>query len=125
MWRIFRGSAVALVSAAVIAGCGMAEARMCQQAGDAELCLVEQGQAFRVTGSGFEADSELLPTFVGGPEPTGRPAPWRAGDDGEVPAPGGLFFVSRGPDLQHLNVAATAAGGEAISFEFTVPRAHS
>ncbi len=113
--------ALAAVGMAVaVAGCGRAEARMCETSGGAEFCLVENGPAFRTTGHGFRPDSEVR-IVVDDREAQPRPGPLLAGPDGKFPAQGMGSWVNRGPSPQRVRVTGTTPSGAEAVFEFTVP----
>ncbi len=98
-------------------GCGKAEARMCQQSGEAEFCLVEDGPSYEIAGHGFRSGSTVRISVDGEEQET----PVRAGDDGKVPAPGGVAGILRGPDSQLVTVTGTSSSGGDLRFQFTVP----
>ncbi len=77
-----------------LVGCAHSSAQSCRQSGGAELCLVDDGPAYKLTGKGFQSGSEVRMSV----ENDVRPAelapqeipPVRAGDDGVLPGPGGV-----------------------------------
>lgn len=125
--RTFRLWALLSAGAVAVAGCGTAEASMCRQSGEAEFCLVEDGQAYKSTGHGFQPGSGVHFTFEDAPQPVdaapGQMPALRIDEDGRVPAQGGATGVLRGKDPQRVIVTGTATSGEEVSFEFTVPPA--
>lgn len=95
----------------------------CRQSGGAEVCLDEDRQASRLTGKGFQADSEVRASVEGDAPPAdaqGLP-PLRTSADGALPRSGEELMVLKGPVPQRLTVLGTAAGGAPVTFQFTIP----
>lgn len=127
--RKLRSSAmVAAVATITVVGCGEAEARMCRQSGEAEFCLVEDGQAFETTGHGFQPGSDV---HIDVDDDASRPVDagpgelpvLRADQGGTFPGRDGMMSVLRGPNAQRVTVTGTDASGGEVRFDFTVPPA--
>lgn len=128
MRKLWWSAMVVAFATITVVGCGEAEARMCRQSGEAELCLVEDGQAFETTGDGFQPGSDVhIDVDDGAPRPVGAGpgelSGLRADQDGTFPGPGGAVGLLRGPDPQRVTVTGTDASGGEVRFDFTVPPA--
>lgn len=128
MRKLWSSAMVVAVATITIVGCGEAEARMCRQSGEAEFCLVEDGQAFQTTGHGFQPGSDVhIDVDDGAPRPVGAGPDelpvLRADQDGTFAGPDGVMGLLRGPDPQRVTVTGTDASGGEVRFDFTVPPA--
>jgi len=123
-----RGRWPALVGVAIFAviviGCGGGPTRSCRQSSGVELCLIDDGPAHKLTGKGFQAESEVRVSVEDDAGPTepvaqGMP-PVRADAHGAFPA-GGVLSVVEGPVPQRVTARGTASDGSAVEIRFTIP----
>ena len=122
----WRGLVVLAIGAVAVVGCGGGPTRDCRQSGGVELCLIDDGPSYKLTGEGFQPESEVRVSSVEDDVQPPRPAaqdmpPIRTGADGALPGPGEGLMALQGPVPQRLTVRGTASDGSAVEFQFTIP----
>lgn len=102
--------------ALLVATAGDSEARSCRQSGVAQVCLVADGPAYDLEGSGFRPGSEITVAGEGG-----TPLVVQVDATGHVPESGAKIGILADEDPQRFVLTGTAADGAGVSVELPVP----
>lgn len=88
----------------------------CRQSGAAQVCLVAEGAAYELDGSGFRPGSQLILTGDGG-----RPLVVRVDASGRLAGDGTQFGILGDRHPQRFLLTGTGADGAPVAMEVAVP----